>query len=97
MSYGSQDEPFKDREHILWEIGYCGKAMHYITYLSLGFMVIGIIGDLLNMKLALTSTSWLLLSVVAGVLSLAPHLHMLMAKQLLGMEVIERGQAASQK
>ena len=89
MSY-SQDKPFKDREHILWEIGYCGKATHYITYLSLGFMVIGIISDLLNVKLALTSTAWLLLSVIAGVLSLAPHLHMLMARQLLGMEVIKR-------
>jgi hypothetical protein len=89
MSY-SQDKPFKDREHILWEIGYCGKATHYATYLSLGFMAIGIISDLFSVKLALTSTSWLLLSVIAGVLSLAPHLHMLMARQLLGMEVIKR-------
>ena len=89
MSY-SQDKPFKDREHILWEIGYCGKATNYITILSLAFMVIGIISDHLNMELALTSTSWLLLAVVAGVMSLAPHLHMLMARQLLGMEVIKK-------
>jgi hypothetical protein len=92
MSYSS-DKPFKDREHVLWEIGYCGRATNYVTYLSLAFMAIGIVSDLLNMKLALTSTSWLLLSVFAVVLSLAPHLHMLMAKQLLGMEVIKRDQA----
>ena len=92
MSY-SQDKPFKDREHIAWEIGYCGKATNYLTYLSLGFMVIGILSDLLSMKLALTSTSWLLLSVIGGVMSLAPHLHMLMARQLLGMDIIKREQA----
>lgn len=92
MSY-SQDKPFKDREHILWEIGYCGKATNYLTILSLGFMVVGIMSDLLNMKLALGATSWLLLAVVAGVMSLAPHLHMLMARQLLGMEIIKRDHA----
>lgn len=92
MSY-SQEEPFKNREHILWEIGYCKKAATYITYLSLVFVAVGIIGDLLNMKLGLGSTSWLLLAVVAGVLSLGPHLHMIMARHLLGMEVIKRDQA----
>ena len=92
MSY-SQDKPFKDREHILWEIGYCGKATNYLTILSLGFMVVGIISDLLSMKLALGATSWLLLAVIAGIMSLAPHLHMLMARQLLGMEVIKKEQA----
>ena len=92
MSY-SQDKPFKDREHILWEIRYCGKATNYIIYLSLGFTVIGIISDLLNMKLALGATSWLLIAVFAGIMSLAPHLHMLMARQLLGIEVIKKDQA----
>lgn len=92
MSY-SPDKPFRDREHVLWEIGYCGKAARYVTGLSLAFMVIGIISDLLSMKLALSSTSWLLLSVIAGVMSLGPHLHMLMAKQLLGMELMKKDRA----
>ncbi len=56
MSY-SNDEPFKNREHILWEIGYCNKAATYTTYLCLVFMAVGIIGDLLNMKLGLGATS----------------------------------------
>ncbi len=91
MSYSS-DEQFKNREQIVWEIGYCGKATNYITYLSLAFMVLGIISDLLSIKLALGATSWLLLAIFAGVLSLAPHLHQLMAKHLLGMELIKKGE-----
>lgn len=89
MSY-SHDKPFKDREHILWEIGYCNKATTYITILSLVCLLLGIISDLLTMKLALESTSWFMISIVAGIMSLAPHLHVLFAKHLLGMEVIKK-------
>jgi hypothetical protein len=92
MSY-SNDKPFKNREHILWEIGYCNKAAAYATILCLVFVAVGIIGDLLNMKLGLGSTSWLLLAIVAGVLSMGPHLHVIMARHLLGMEVIRKDQA----
>jgi uncharacterized membrane protein len=92
MSY-SNDKPFKNREHILWEIGYCSKAATYATILCLAFVAVGIIGDLLNMKLGLGSTSWLLLAIVAGVLSMGPHLHVIMARHLLGMEVIKKDQA----
>jgi uncharacterized membrane protein YbaN (DUF454 family) len=92
MSY-SQNTPFENREHIVWEIGYCGKAGEYFIILGLIFAVLGIIGDLLNMKLGLGSTSWLLLAVVFVVGSLAPHMHMIMAKHLLGMEIIKKDQA----
>jgi hypothetical protein len=92
MSY-SNDKPFKNREHILWEIGYCNKAVAYTTILCLATVAVGIIGDLLNMKLGLGSTSWLLLAIVAGVLSMGPHLHVIMARHLLGMEVIKKDQA----
>jgi uncharacterized membrane protein YbaN (DUF454 family) len=64
-----------------------------MTILCLVFVALGIIGDLLNMKLGLVSTSWLLLAVVAGVLSMSPHLHMIMARHLLGMEVLKKDQA----
>ena len=92
MSY-SNDKPFKNREHIIWEIEYCNKAAGYATILCLVFVAVGILSDLLNMKLGLGSTSWLLLAVVAGVLSMGPHLHMIMARHLLGMEVIKKDQA----
>ena len=91
MSY-SQDEPFKNREHIVWEIGYCGKASTYLSYLCVAFLALGIISDFLNMKLGLGATSWSLAAIVAGVMSLAPHLHMIMAKHLLGMEIIKKDQ-----
>jgi hypothetical protein len=52
MSY-SNDKPFKNREHILWEIGYCNKAATYSIALCLVFLLLGIISDLLSMKLAL--------------------------------------------
>ncbi len=91
MSY-SQDEPFKSREHIVWEIGFCGRATNYIIYISLAFLALGIISDFLGMKLGLGATSWLLASIFAGVLSLAPHIHMVMARHLLGMELIKREQ-----
>jgi uncharacterized membrane protein len=91
MSYSS-DKPFKDREHILWEIGYCNKAANYVILLSLICLLLGIISNLLAMKLALDSTSWFMVSIVAGILSLLPTLHELLAKHLLGMEVIKKDQ-----
>jgi len=91
MSYSHQ-EPFKDREHIIWEIGYCNKATTYLTIASVICLFPGIISDLLAMKLALESTSWFMVSIVAGIMSLAPHLHMMFAKHLLGMEVIKKEQ-----
>ena len=92
MGYSS-DKPFKDREHILWEIGYCSKATTYTAFLCFVFMALGVISDLLNMKLGLGSTSWLLIAVVTGVLSMAPHSHVIMAKHLLGTEVIKKDQS----
>jgi len=92
MSY-SQDKPFKDREHIIWEVGYCSKAATYVIVLGLVFFVLGIASDLLNMKLLLGATTWLLMAVFAVIMSLAPHLHMLFAKHLLGMEVIKKEKA----
>ncbi len=83
-------KPFENREHVVWEIGYCDRASGYFTILTAIFVVLGIIADLLNMKLGLGATSWLLLAVVFAVISLGPHLHMIMAKHLLGMEIIEK-------
>ncbi len=89
MSYSHQ-ETFKDREHILWEIGYCNKATTYITALSLVCLFLGIISNLLAMKLALDSISWFMVSIVGAIMSLAPHMHVLLAKHLLGMETINK-------
>jgi uncharacterized protein (DUF983 family) len=91
MQY-SEQEQFKNREHIMYEIKICsmaGRATQYICFL---FVALGIIGDAMNTKLGLEPTSWLLLAVVAGLLSIVPNLHLVLAKHLLGMEVIKKDQ-----
>ncbi len=89
----SPDKPFENREHIVWEIGFGTKFGTSAIIVSLVFVVLGIIGDLLDMKLGLGSTSWLLVAVVLAVASLVPHMHGILAKQLLGIEVIKKEQA----
>ena len=92
MSY-SPDKPFKDREHILWEIEYCNRTATITIILSLVCLLLGIISNLLAMRVALDSTSWFMVSIVAGIISLAPELHVLLARHLLGMEVVKKEQA----
>ena len=92
MGY-SENKPFENREHILAEIGYCGKMAWILTILCLVCVALGLIGDLLSMKLLLGATSWLLLAVAFGVLSLAPHGYRIMARHLLGMEIIKKAEA----
>ena len=89
MSY-SNDAPFKNHEHILWEIDYCARASTYVVVICGLFVALGIISDLLSMKLVLSSTTWLLLGLVAAVLDILPHMHVIMARHLLGMEVIKK-------
>lgn len=87
------DKPFENREHIVWEIGFGTKFGTSAIILSLVFAALGVISDLLNMKLGLGATSWLLLAVGSATCSLVPHMHGIMAKQLLGMEIIKKEQA----
>jgi hypothetical protein len=91
MGY-SNEEPFKDREHIKWEIGYCGKAANYVSYLCFILIALGIISDLFSMKLGLGATSWFLLAIFAAIIGLGPILHSVLARHLLGMEVVKKDQ-----
>ncbi len=91
MSY-SEDDPFQNREHVLREIRYCNRAANYVVYLCFLLIALGVISDLLGMKLLLGSTSWLLLAVIAGILSLGPIIHGVLAKHLLGIELINKEQ-----
>ncbi len=85
-----ENKPFENREHMLAEIGYCSKMAWVLTILCLVCAALGITGDLLSMKLLLGATSWLLLVVVFGVMSLAPHLYRVVARHLLGLEIIRK-------
>jgi hypothetical protein len=86
----SPDKPFENREHIVWEIGFGTKFGTSAIIFALVLIALGIISDVLNMKLGLGSTSWLLFAVAVTVASLIPHMHGIMAKQLLGMEIIKK-------
>lgn len=82
-----QDQPFKSREHVKAEIRRCAMASSVLSFLSFLFFALGIIGDALNITLGLTSLSWFLLAIFAVVHAIVPTLHLVVAKQSLGIEV----------
>ncbi len=50
------------------------------------FAALGVIGDALNITLGLEPMSWLLLAIVAGLNAIIGHMHVVVAKHLLGIE-----------
>ena len=81
-----QDQPFKNREHVKAEIRRCALAGSVGQYLSFLFAALGVIGDALNTTLGLDSLSWFLLAIFASVHAIVPHVHLVVAKHLLGIE-----------
>jgi hypothetical protein len=77
---------FKNREHIIAEIRRCALAGSVSQYLSILFAALGVIGDASNVKLGLDPTAWFLLAIFATVHAIVPHLHLVVAKHLLGIE-----------
>jgi len=82
----AEDKPFKDREEVKKDIRLCARAGIVVTYFSLGFAVLGVIGDALNITLGLKTMSWFQLAIVAGLTALIPHMRSLTAKHLYGIE-----------
>jgi len=80
------EKPFKDREEVKKEIRVCGFWCDICEYLLILFVILGVIGDALNITLGLETMTWLLLAVFFAVLSIGPHIHIVVAKHLLGME-----------
>lgn len=93
MSLNLGDKPFKNREDILAEIERNSRAEQVSIILCVIFLALGIISNVSNTKLGLDSTSWLLIAVVFAVLNINPHIHLVSARHLLGMEVIKKDQA----
>jgi hypothetical protein len=81
-----QDQPFKNREHVIAEIRRCAMASSVSSFLSFLFAVIGIIGDASNTTLGLTSLSWFLLAIFAAIHAIVPSMHLVVAKHFLGIE-----------
>ena len=61
---------WENRNYLINNIGSAGSWGHALWFLSIIFAIIGIISDLLDYTLGLTSMSWFLLALVFGVLSI---------------------------
>ena len=81
-----QDQPYKNREHVIAEIKRCAMASSVSSFLSVLFVLIGINSDALNTTLGLTSLSWFLLAIFAAIHSVVPSIHLVTAKHFLGIE-----------
>jgi hypothetical protein len=81
-----QDQPYKNRNHVIAEIRRCAMASSVSSFLSFLFAVIGIIGDASSITLGLTSLSWFLLAIFAAIHAIVPSIHLVAAKHFLGIE-----------
>ncbi len=81
-----QDQPYKNREHVrlrLEDVHWQVASFRFSVSYSLA---IGIIGDALSTTLGLTSLSWFMLAIFAVVHAIIPSMHLVMAKNFLGIE-----------
>ena len=78
-------EPYKDREHVLAEIRFCARMAQAFTLGAFLFTALGVVSDALNIVLVLHPTIWLLLSIGCVITVMISHLHIMTAKQVLGM------------
>jgi len=78
-------EPYKNREHVLAEIGFCARMAKAFTLQSFLYVALGVISDALNIVLVLHPTMWLLVAVGCGITVIVSHMHIMTAKQVLGI------------
>jgi hypothetical protein len=78
-------EPYKNREHALAEMRFCARMAQAFTLGSFLFVVLGVISDALSIVLVLHPTMWLLVSIGCGITVTISHLHIMTAKQVLGL------------
>jgi hypothetical protein len=81
-----EHQPFKNREHVIAEIRRCALAGSVSQYFSFLFAALGVIGEALGVTLGLQPMIWLLLAIFASVYAIIPHMHLVVAKHLLGTE-----------
>lgn len=82
----AEDKPFKSRVEVKKDIRLCAWMGETVTFISIGFAVLGVIGDAMNITLGLESMSWFLLAVWAGLLAIIPNMRSVAAKHLYGIE-----------
>jgi hypothetical protein len=79
-----ENKPFKNREDVKAEIRGCDFFGGICQYTCFIFAALGVIGDVFNITLGLEPMSWFLLAVVAGLNAIIGHMHVVVAKHLLG-------------
>ena len=87
---GVEQEVFKNRDQVVAEIKKCSLASNVVSSLSILFAAIGVIADLTDETLGLETINWYLVAIFAAILSVPPDVHVIMAKHLLGAEVIKK-------
>ena len=70
---------WENRTYLIENIGSAGSWGHALWFLAIIFAIIGVISDLLDSALGLTSMSWFLLALVFGVLSIPFYIGIAMA------------------
>jgi len=63
--------PYEDLEKMKASLSRSGALGHICWFLGIIFAVLGVIGDAANVNLGLEPISWLLLAIVASVLSVS--------------------------
>ena len=61
---------WENRKWLIDSLGLTGSWAHALWFLSIIFAIIGVISDLLDKELGITSMSWFLLALVFGILSI---------------------------
>ncbi len=82
----AEDKPFKDREEVKKDIRLCAWMGQIVIFISIGFAVLGVIGDAVNITLGLESMSWFLLAIWAGLIAIVPNMRSVTAKHLYGIK-----------
>ena len=85
-------EPYKNREHVIAEIRRCASMARVSTVVASVEIALGVIGDAFDTKLILQPTIWLLLAISMGIMSIVTHMHVVAAKQFLGIEAESKKQ-----
>ena len=79
-------EPYENREYAIAEIKRCAMLAKVSMVVALLFVVLGVISDALDTVLVLHPTMWLLVAFIFGIAVIVAHMHVVAAKQVLGIE-----------
>jgi hypothetical protein len=80
-------ELYKNREHLLAEFRFCARMAQAFTLGSFLFAALGVVSDALNIVLVLHPMVWLLLAIGCGITVTISHMHIMTAKQVLGIGI----------